>query len=247
MSSSQPVVEPTTIDELVVECPGPGVELGRPPAVAEVEATPGPRLGPLLTTVVAFAGVLTTLDVEEPPAPVEAPDKMEVEPTIDGRPAESEAVVGALSVDATLIGGAGTSTVTVTITVFGGPPGNVEPGTWTMITCGGAVSGGAVGTGRVVDVTTEVVDVVVVSGDLSDRLINDAMIDPVTDATPIIAAAMIGPHLVRLMRPALATVSAPLMASDGTAGTAGTAGRAAGGSGAWLSSALTLSAWHTAS
>ncbi len=110
-----------------------------------------------------------------------------------------------------------------------------------MITWGGAVAGIMAGIDVtpidvVVDQTTED-DVLVVSGARPDRLMSDATMDPVTEARPMIAAAMMGPHFVRLMRPALATVAAPMIASEG--GVAGVVGRAAGGGGAWLSSALT--------
>jgi hypothetical protein len=113
--------------------------------------------------------------------------------------------------------GAGTKTVTVTMTVFGGPPGIVEPGTCTMMICGGAVASGEVLVVDVAPVSTGVSTVAsrsvtagtVVSGVRPDRLMSEATIDPVTEAAPMIAAAIIGPHFVKLMRPWLCGATLP--------------------------------------
>jgi hypothetical protein len=54
---------------------------------------------------------------------------------------------------------------------------------------------------------TEVSTGTVVSTLRFDRLISEAMTEPVTEAMPMIPAAMIGPHLVRLMRPAMCSLA----------------------------------------
>ncbi len=112
--------------------------------------------------------------------------------------------------------GAGTNTVTVTMTVFGGPPGIVEPGTCTMMICGGAVISGAVlvadgspGSTNVSTASEAVTEGTVVSEVRDDRLMSEATIDPVTEATPMMAAAMIGPHFVKLKRPWLCDATFP--------------------------------------
>lgn len=107
-----------------------------------------------------------------------------------------------------VVAGMVTNTVTVTINLCGGAPGSVLAGTCTMITCGGAVSGGvenATGTvlvevdGRVEVGRTSVVELVVVALLFRpERLISEA----VMVAPPMMSAAIIGPNLVRLHHPA---------------------------------------------
>lgn len=95
-----------------------------------------------------------------------------------------------------------------------------------MMTCGGAVTRGAV---FVVEVAVKAaagsramlsmgpramlsdgtVDVVV----RPERLMSDATIEPVTEATPMMEAAMIGPHLVKLIRPWLCGATEPVPSS----------------------------------
>ncbi len=237
-----PTVDGRTVEDVEALCPG---TLEVPAGEPEPETVVGTAVEP-----VPGRGATPTDDVDADGAAVVTIEPLDpLEPPFAAADVDGTSVVRLgvnKEVEVALIVGAGTSTVTVTMTVIGGPPGTVDPGTCTMMTCGGAVAGSDVGPGTVVgSVSVEDVEVdVVVSAVRPDRLISDAMIDPATEATPMIAAAIIGPHLVRLMRPALDTVSAPMIASDGTAGAEDLAmgDGAGGGGGVWLSSPLTLSA-----